>query len=238
MHSLPEAAKSRRQPDVTGAEDRGLGAGRGTHLDPISRKRHPSRRPAAPGNHIAGAGRESAHEIGPSEHVLRGHVLSSPCGRLRPFAEWRRVKQKWSFMIVSSRPPTAAPDSRGWSAGLVFLASRPDMRDILLPRRFLAAFGVVIALVGTQMLGGLFSGLRPLNHHRFKRRSQQLHVVAIGPSYHDGNRNPLGIGQHAAFGPLLATVRGIGARGFPPKGALVMAPSTLCQVHSSPLRSS
>jgi hypothetical protein len=30
----------------------------------------------------------------------------------------------------------------------------------------------------------------------------------------------------------------MGARGLPPKGALVIAPSTLCQVHSSPLRSS
>lgn len=45
------------------------------------------------------------------------------------------------------------------------------MHHIRLPRRFLAAGGIVIALLGIQMLGGPFSGLRPLNHHPRIRRS-------------------------------------------------------------------
>ena len=121
---------------------------------------------------------------------------------------------------------------------LPFLASGPDMRDVVMLSGFLATLVIIVALICTQMLRGCVGRLRSHHHYRLQGISQEFHVMAIGSSDHHRKGNALALGQQTALRPFLATVRGMGARGLPPKGALVIAPSTLCQVHSSPLRSS
>jgi hypothetical protein len=109
-----------------------------------------------------------------------------------------------------------------------------------LPRALglLATRVVIIALVQAQMLGRFRRGLRPRSYDSVERVSQQLHIVPIGARHDHRHGNPLPLSQHTTLRALLATVRGVGARGLPSNGALVIAPSTLCQVHSNPLRAS
>jgi hypothetical protein len=120
---------------------------------------------------------------------------------------------------------------------LVF-PSGTDVGDVALPLCCLATGWVVIALVSTQVLGCLRKRFWSLHHYYFPSIGQQLHVMAVGPSNYHGQRDALTFGQQAPLSALLATVRGIGPSLLPPKGALVIAPSMLCQVHSKPTRSS
>jgi hypothetical protein len=120
----------------------------------------------------------------------------------------------------------------------LFLPSGPNMRDVIMLLGDLATRIIIMALVQTHMLRRFLRGLWPLHYDRVQGIRQQLHVVPIGSCHDHRKGNALPLRQHTALRPALATVRGIGARGLCPKGALVMAPSTLCQVHSNPLRSS
>jgi hypothetical protein len=118
------------------------------------------------------------------------------------------------------------------------LTTGADVRLVALGASLLPTYVEVIALVRTQMLRCLSGGLWALDHHGFEGVRQQPHVVAVGGRDDDGNRHPMPFRQDTALGAPFATVRGIGPRGLPPNGALVIAPSMLCQVHSSPARSS
>lgn len=120
----------------------------------------------------------------------------------------------------------------------LLLAAAADMRLVAVLPSLSPADVVVIALVGAQMLQRLRRGLRALHDHGLQRLGQQPHVIAVRWGDHDGDRDPAALGQDAALGPPFATVRGIGPRRLPPNGALVIAPSMLCQVHSSPAKSS
>lgn len=120
----------------------------------------------------------------------------------------------------------------------VFLAAGANVRDVALRRRLLAADREVIPLVGAQMLRRLGRGHGTFHHGGLQGLSQQLHIIAVGWGDDDGDRQPVPFGQDTPFRAALATIRGIGPRRRPPKGALVIAPSMLCQVHSSPARSS
>lgn len=121
---------------------------------------------------------------------------------------------------------------------LLFLTPGTDMGKISTPRRFLVNGNKVKGLITTEMLRRLFGGSRTFCNDGVQGLSEQLHVVLIGSRHNDRQGYPMPFRQDAPFGPLLATVRGIGARGLPPKGALFIAPSMLCHVHSSPCNSS
>ena len=120
----------------------------------------------------------------------------------------------------------------------LLLPSRPDMWLVAMVFGHLATLWEVVPLVRTQMLWLLLGRLRSVDHDRFERLRQELHIVPIRSGDHEGDRDALALSQDAAFGTALATVRRVRARGFLAKGALVIAPSMLCQVHSSPWRSS
>ena len=120
----------------------------------------------------------------------------------------------------------------------MLLAARADVWEVAMVRRLLAADREVIAFVGTQMLRRLGCGHGTFHDGGLQRLGQQLHIVAVGWGNDDGDRQPVAFGQDTALRAELATIRGIGPRRRPPNGALVIAPSMLCQVHSNPARSS
>src|SRR5919108_1716591 len=134
--------------------------------------------------------------------------------------------------------PAPCTVARDLPSLLVFLPPAPNMGDIAPALRLLPTGFVVITLVQTHMVERFRRGLRPLQHRSIQGGRQQFHVVAIGPRPDHRNGNALPLRQHTALGPALAPVRGIGTRGLAPKGALVIAPSTRCQIHSSPFSSS
>src|SRR5919108_2832785 len=131
-------------------------------------------------------------------------------------------------------PPPASMVARDRPLLPLFFPPGPNVWDVIMLCSDLATLVIIIALVQTYMLRRLRRGLRPLHYDSVQGLSQQLHVVPIGPCHHARQGNALPLRQHATLCPALATVRGMGARGLPPNGALVIAPSTLCQVHSSP----
>ena len=121
---------------------------------------------------------------------------------------------------------------------LPFLAARSDMGDVAPLLGLLPTVGKVVALIATQVLR-LVRGRRwSFDHDRIERIREQLHIIPVRSGDHERDGNAFAFGQHAALGAGLATVRGIGPRGLAPKGAFTIAPSMLCQVHSSPWRSS
>lgn len=134
--------------------------------------------------------------------------------------------------------PAARPIARDDPLGLRLFSPRSNVRDIATGRHCLPCHGIIIALICTQMLRGRGGRLWALDHDGIQRVCEQLHIGAIGARHHHGNGKAVPFSQQTALGAPLATVRGIGAGRRPPKGALVMAPSILCQVHSRPWRSS
>jgi hypothetical protein len=134
--------------------------------------------------------------------------------------------------------PAPCPVARDLAFVALFLPSGANMREIVVALGRLVTRVVIIAFVRTEMLGRFRGGCWPHHDDGVQGPGQQLHIMPMGSRHHYSNGDALAVGQQTALRPTLATVRGIGARGFPPKGALVIAPSTLCQVHSRPFRSS
>ena len=79
-----------------------------------------------------------------------------------------------------------------------------------------------------------FPGLVSYNRFVELTPTVQFHVMTVGPVHRQTHRNALGFGQPATLDPAFAAVSGVGAGFSPPKGDLVMAPSRLTQLQSSP----
>src|ERR671936_721715 len=140
--------------------------------------------------------------------------------------------------MTNLHDPPPRPVARDLTLFPLFLPSGSNMRDIVVAFGLLVTGLVIIAFVRTEMLGRFLGGFWPHHDDGVQGAGQQLHIMPIGSRHRYSHGDSLAVGQQTALRPALATVRGIGARGFPPKGALVVAPSTLCQVHSRPFRSS
>ena len=127
--------------------------------------------------------------------------------------------------------------------GLDFRASGPNAGRVAeRGERFADLFGVV-ARVQTQALlatGGPMGVAGGFGGGRQARQGAvcHLHVVPVGPVGHQARRNAPGLRQPAALGAAVAAVRGVGARFFPPSGALCSKPSSAIQSKSSPIKSS
>lgn len=130
--------------------------------------------------------------------------------------------------------PAAGPGVRVLSFLALLLTARPDVRLVAVRLGCLPALRIVVPLVCTQMVRLFVAGLWPSDHDRFKGICQELHIIPIRSGNHDRDREAMAFGQDAALGAAFATVRRVRPRGFLAKGALVIAPSMLCQVHSSP----
>src|SRR4029450_12563248 len=100
----------------------------------------------------------------------------------------------------------------------------------------LATVLIIIALVQTHMLRRFFRGLWPLHYDRLQGISQAPSCRADWTLPRPPQGECLALASvhcassHPCHGPW------VGTRGLSPRGALVIAPSTLCQVHSNPLR--
>ena len=97
----------------------------------------------------------------------------------------------------------------------------------------------VVAFIQAHTLGLVWTGRRSRHGQAVHRGPHQFHVMTVRPVHRQTHRNALGFGQQATLDPAFAAVSGVGA-GFspPPKGDLVMAPSILSQLQSSPFSSS
>ena len=97
----------------------------------------------------------------------------------------------------------------------------------------------VVAFIQAHTLGLVWTGRRSRHGQAVHRGPHQFHVMTVGPVHRQTHRNALGFGQQATLDPAFAAVSGVGAGFFPPpKGDLVMAPSILSQLQSSPFSSS
>ena len=123
--------------------------------------------------------------------------------------------------------------------GLCLFASTADVGGEAELLQGAAHLGEVLAPVQAHTLGMLWAGHGSGHGQAVHRGSHQLHVVAVGPIHRQTHRNALGFGQQAALDASLTSIGGVGA-GFPPppRGDLVMAPSRLSQLQSSPCSSS
>lgn len=82
---------------------------------------------------------------------------------------------------------------------------------------------------------------RPCDHATIEQSVQHLHVVAVRPGEHHGQRQPAPVGQEVALGATFPPVGGVAPGRFRlaisplfPSGALTMHPSAACQVQSMP----
>src|SRR5512143_4110792 len=97
---------------------------------------------------------------------------------------------------------------------------------------------VIIALVQAQALRLFCRWFRPLDQHALECCPHQLHIVAVRSRYHHPDRDSLSLRHETTFDTLLAAIRRIGPRLFPPpRGALFMAPSILNHDQSLPCNS-
>lgn len=122
---------------------------------------------------------------------------------------------------------------------IVFLLT--DTADVrLVPTRdhLRGGAATVIALVAAQAWGVAVGRCRSRDCLIVQGRLDEPFVVCVGARDGAGDRNPVGLGQQAAFGALLATVRGVGPRRPAPKGAFTICPSIAHQAMSSPRSSS
>jgi hypothetical protein len=67
---------------------------------------------------------------------------------------------------------------------------------------------------------------------------EQLGVVDVDGHHDHAQRTAVGLDDHTAFGALFRAIRGVGTDMVPPKRALPIAPSALCQRQSTPPNSS
>lgn len=109
--------------------------------------------------------------------------------------------------------------------GLGLFPSRPDVGGEATLGQQLAYFIVVVALVQAHPLRCGRARLRPLNRDTLDGRARHLEVMTIGPLDRQAEGHATAVGEHAALGADLAAVGRVLAHRFPPREALVMAPS-------------
>lgn len=120
-----------------------------------------------------------------------------------------------------------------------FLPARFDVSDVSSAFCRLTQYGVVVALVATQMLAGSLFGRRATNHKSVQGRTELLHVVPIGTREGDRQRDAVRVREHVPFGAEFAAIRRVFAGFIPPfTGAETMAPSSDWNRQSIPFRSS
>ena len=125
---------------------------------------------------------------------------------------------------------------------LMALASSPPAADVSGEAKLVQRAShlvKVVAFIQAHTLGLVWTGRRSRHGQAVHRGPHQFHVMTVRPVHRQTHRNALGFGQQATLDPAFAAVSGVWGRFFPPpKGDLVMAPSILSQLQSSPFSSS
>jgi hypothetical protein len=113
------------------------------------------------------------------------------------------------------------------------------MRDVAVNRfeHLSDAFGIIAFVRCDVFVQAIFASWRSLSGI-INRLLQQADVVHIGTGYRQSQGDPIGIRHHGAFRSLLARSVGFLPVFWPPRGALVIAPSTHCQRKFNPAKSS
>ena len=93
---------------------------------------------------------------------------------------------------------------------------------------------VVLAAVQAQALRLIIGGDWTVDLGGGDRVVQQLHVMAVRALVREPDRDPCGVREDRALGPLLALSVGFGPVFEPPSGALVIAPSAARNDQSMP----
>jgi len=101
-------------------------------------------------------------------------------------------------------------------------------------RRRHTSRGIVIAFIQAQVLRRIVRRLRPIHHDRLDGLLQQLGVVDVGARHDHAQGAAVRLDDHTAFGAVFPAIRGVGTNLVPPKRALPIAPSALCQRQSTP----
>lgn len=135
--------------------------------------------------------------------------------------------------------PTASLESRILLPLALLLAASLDVGDVAASRRRSTQLRVVVAFVATQMLARFFLRRKTRNHQGVQRRGELLHVVPVGASERDGQRNALGVGELMPLGAQFAAIRRVFSGLVPPlTGADTVALSIDWKRQSIPWRSS
>lgn len=111
------------------------------------------------------------------------------------------------------------------------------MADVLVLLDGRAARGVIIARIKAQVLWR-FLRIGALDDDGFNRGFQEFRVMHIRAIDGDTERTSLFVANQTALRAIFRAIRRIGADFIPPKRALVMAPSALCQSQPTPPASS
>jgi hypothetical protein len=121
-----------------------------------------------------------------------------------------------------------APGSMADLAGecLDLLAARAQVQREAELGGQLAHLIVVIALIEAEALRMRLGRRRSRDDDAFQRGPRQLVIVAVGARDADAYGDAGSVGEERAFRPLWARSVGFGPVAAPPRGALVMAPSS------------
>ncbi len=133
----------------------------------------------------------------------------------------------------AARAPAGVADLLG-----EFLAAAADVRLESLGGHELARMAVVIAAVQAQALGSLLGRDRARDRAGGQRRLKQRYVVTVSAVLREPDRDARGLAKDRTFRPFFALSVGLGPVAGPPKGALVVAPSTASHDQSIPIFSS
>src|SRR5579883_3362429 len=115
--------------------------------------------------------------------------------------------------------PAPRPKARGSGFILFLLPATANVSLVVMGLHLLMDYGIIVASVQTQMLGGVDAWLWAKHDEAIEGGTQQFHVMAIGPINDDGQRNACPISQKRAFDSLLAAIGGIGSgRGVSERG--------------------
>jgi hypothetical protein len=131
-------------------------------------------------------------------------------------------------------PPSLVP--LGSRRALV--ADGGDVWDVVPVDAGVPADGVVVALVGAEVLGEVGLGCGALQDDGVDGRGEELRIRDVRPDHGDGQRAAVGLDQEALLHAGLGPISGVGAHEVPPKRAFRSAPSAACHSQSQPPRSS
>ena len=141
--------------------------------------------------------------------------------------------------VATFHNPSSCSVSRISFPLLLFVAARFDVCDVAASRRRPTQLWVVVAFVAAQMLARFFLRRGSRKDHGVQRRGELLHVVPVGASKRDGQRNAVGIRERVPFGAQFAAIRRISSGLVPPgTGADTVALSIDWKRQSIPWRSS
>ena len=155
------------------------------------------------------------------------------------FESYQDLAEAIQPRMASLYNPSACPMIRIRDFFSPFLATGSDMWFIASPLYRLASFFTVISLICTQMLGFFQCWIRTVSNYMVQNRLHLSDVMTVGSGDDDGERGTSAVHQEVALGPFFFP-RSVG---FLPtdscaRGALVIAPSMLCQSQAIPFNSS